>query len=78
MHDIETHAKAVIDFYKQLTAGEVDEQVAGVCAIDFNKALLQHETPSLAATPDERREEIKSAAERKAAEREAQLARQSA
>lgn len=74
MHDIDKHTRAVIEFYKQLKDGQVDEQVAGVCTIDFNKALMQHEPPSLASTPDERREEIRKAAEKKAAERAEKLA----
>lgn len=73
MSDVATHAASIIAFYKALTDGEVDPQVAGVCTIDFNKALLARSTPPIEPDPNQRREEIRAAAERKHAEREAQL-----
>lgn len=76
MHDIAAHVAALIEFHNRLTEGKLDDQVAGVCTIDFNKALLARDTPSVTANPEDRREEIRLAAEAKAKERAAQLEKQ--
>lgn len=73
MKDVDAHVDALIAFYKRLSEA-TDDQVAGVCTIDYNKALLAKETPPPAVDPDAERAKISAAAKRKQEERAAQLA----
>jgi hypothetical protein len=71
--DVPTHTASVAAFYKALIENGVEAQVAGVCTIEFNKALLSRATPPIELDPTERRAEIRAAADRKQSERREQL-----
>lgn len=64
------HADHLVTFYRALTDGGVDPNVAGVLTIDLNKTMLAAGPP----TPAAGRDVLVDAAERRRARRASELA----